>query len=396
MPKIEKKMTEFIEKHLSLLYFIAISAVAFYIRIIGRHFLSGDMDTFLLSWFEQMQDAGGLHGLREQIGDYNILYQTFIALMTYIPLNPMTMYKALSCVFDIGLAVAAAYFVCDLKSVPKWGRLFNTVYTVIILLPTVVLNSAYWGQCDSMYAFCILIAVCLLYREKHIPAFVFLGLSFAFKLQTVFVLPFFLAVYFVRKRFSIAMFLISLLSFWLSGGVAYIFGRDLLAPFKVYLEQTSTYRSMYMCSRSIWLVFGNEYDDFGRFAIILTLSLCAVGFYMILDKAKKIDSPDHYFSALAYFIWSCIFFLPAMHDRYAYPLDIVIIVLAFLDKRYIKFAVFSAFFSFMSYAPFLVHANGLYREDAFIELFVFAWFVYTVFNRSEDKMLKEVKDSNGR
>ena len=50
----------------------------------------------------------------------------------------------------------------------------------------------------------------------------------------------------------------------------------------------------------------------------------------------------------------------------------------------------------MSYAPFLVHANGLYREDAFIELFVFAWFVYTVFNRSEDKMLKEVKDSNGR
>ena len=94
MPALERKFIEFIEKHISILYFAAIVGLAFYIRLIGRHFLSEDMRVFLLSWYDQMKEAGGFSGLKEQIGDYNILYQTFIALMTYIPLNPMTMFKA--------------------------------------------------------------------------------------------------------------------------------------------------------------------------------------------------------------------------------------------------------------------------------------------------------------
>ena len=97
MPAFERKFIEFIEKHLSFIYLTAIVLLAAYIRLLGRHFLSGDMDTFLLSWYDQMKEAGGLPGLREQIGDYNIIYQTFIALMTYVPLNPMTMFKAVYC-----------------------------------------------------------------------------------------------------------------------------------------------------------------------------------------------------------------------------------------------------------------------------------------------------------
>ena len=59
MPGFEKKITEFIEKHLSLFFFIVISLIAFYVRYVGRIFLSPDMDTFLLPWFEGMKEAGG-------------------------------------------------------------------------------------------------------------------------------------------------------------------------------------------------------------------------------------------------------------------------------------------------------------------------------------------------
>ena len=385
MFKAERKLTELIEKHLSILCFAAFSVLGFLIRIKGRHFLSSDMDVFLIPWFEDMQAAGGLKGLKEQIGDYNVLYQTVIALMTYIPLNPMTMYKALSCGFDYLTALTAALLAAGLLEKPRFGTLFNSVYAVFLFLPTVVLNSAYWGQCDSMYAFCLLLALWLLYREKDLASFILLGLAFALKLQTVFVLPFWLAVYFVKKRFSLAMFLVSLASFWLSGGDAYLFGRELLAPFRLYMEQTSTYQSMWLCSRSFWQVFGNDYPEFGSFAILFALSICGLGFYVILARKKEIDSPSGYFSAAAWFVWVCIFFLPAMHERYAYFLDLLLVLLAFLDRRYIKFAAASAFLSFMSYAPFLVHDNGLYREDAFIEFFIFIWFTHTVMTTPETK-----------
>ena len=77
-----------------------------------------------------------------------------------------------------------------------------------------------------------------------------------------------------------------------------------------------------------------------------------------------------------------------MHERYAYGLDILLVVLAFLDKKYIKFAAFSAFLSFMSYAPFIVHANGVGREDAFIEFFVFIWYAVTIM---KEDMKEEAK-----
>ncbi len=387
MPKTEEKFILFIEKHVSLIFFIVITLLAFYIRYVGRIFLSEDMNVFLLPWFEDMQINGGFRALGEQVGDYNVLYQTIIALMTYLPLNPMTMYKSLSCGFDFLMALTAAFFVCGERKAPKFGVLFNVIYAVMLFLPTVVLNSAYWGQCDSMYAYCIMASLILLYKDRYPASFLLLGLAFALKLQAVFVLPFYLGFYFVKKRFSLAMFLITLGSLWLSGIVAYLNGRELLAPFKVYMSQTDTYQSMYMCSRSFWLMFGNEYGDFGKYAILTTLAACGMGFYLMLAKKKRIDTPVTFFNTVVWFSWICIFFLPAMHERYAYFLDILLIVLAFLDKRYIKFAAFSAFLSFMSYAPFLVHANGVYREDAFIEFFVLIWYSYTIMKEEETDAL---------
>ena len=71
-----------------------------------------------------------------------------------------------------------------------------TAFTVIWISPVVLFNSSMWAQCDSIYTFFALLAVYLLYKEKNIPAFVFLGIALSFKLQAIFVLPFFLFIYF--------------------------------------------------------------------------------------------------------------------------------------------------------------------------------------------------------
>ena len=58
-----------------------------------------------------------------------------------------------------------------------------------LLLPTVVLNSSYWGQCDSIYASLALLALDQQLRRRTVWAGVFIGLAIAFKLQAVFLLP---------------------------------------------------------------------------------------------------------------------------------------------------------------------------------------------------------------
>ena len=384
MPAFEKKFTDFFTKHASVIFFIVITALGVAVRFIGKSFLSSDMFNYLIPWFETMKEQGGLPGLKEQVGDYNVLYQTFIAVMTYIPLNPMTQYKLLSGIFDYLLAFFAAGFVCRLKNQPKFSVTFNSVYAIILFLPTVVLNSAFWGQCDSMYVFCLILVLILMHKNKYLPAFLVFGISFALKFQTVFFLPFLVSYYFVKKKYTAGLFALSALSFWLCGTVAYLFGRNPLDPFTIYFSQTQTYEHMWLNSRSIWQLFGDDYRLSG-FAILLTLAVCGLGFYMVLTKKKRMDSSIQILNTLAWFIWVCIFFLPAMHDRYAYLLDIILLILAFLDKKYIKFAAFSLLMSFMSYPAFLIFDGGVTRADAFIEFFVFAYFSYVIMQPGENE-----------
>ena len=384
MPKFEKKIVEWMDKNSSILFFIIITLIGFVMRYVGKDFLSSDMSNVLIPWYHMIQDAGGLRGLKTQVGDYNVLYQTIIAFMTYIPLNPMTQYKVLSCIFDILLAYFCANHVRVLKKEPLFSTRFNCIYAVIFLLPTVVLNSAFWGQCDSIYVFTILIGIFLLHKNKNIPAFILFGVSFALKLQTVFILPYLVAYYFVKKKYSILMFPLMVLSFWSCSIIAFINGRELLAPFTAYIYQAGLYPSMVKNSRSFWLLFGEDYPRFGTFAVLLTFAILGLGFYMTLKKKKRLDTPIQCFNALAWFVWTCIFFLPAMHDRYAYLLDIILIMLAFMDKKYIKFAAFSALLSLMTYPGFLLFAGGVNRMDAFIEFFVYIYFSYLIMQPSEN------------
>ena len=84
MFKIERKIVEFVERNVNILFMLAITGLAIAVRYAGRDFVSGDMTWFLLGWFQKIADNGGIHSLKNQVGDYNILYQTIVALFTYI------------------------------------------------------------------------------------------------------------------------------------------------------------------------------------------------------------------------------------------------------------------------------------------------------------------------
>jgi Gpi18-like mannosyltransferase len=185
MFKIERKIVEFVERNVNILFMLAITGLAIVVRYAGRDFVSGDMTWFLLGWFQKIADNGGIHSLKNQVGDYNILYQTIVALFTYIGDKSIYYYKILSIFFDFCMAISAAIFACELSKKEKNDKVFFVTFAVVIMLPTVILNSAYWGQCDSIYTTFIILTLLYLYKGKYHSAFVFLGIAFAFKMQTI-------------------------------------------------------------------------------------------------------------------------------------------------------------------------------------------------------------------
>lgn len=389
MFKVERKITDRIIKLAPYFLMVLITVAAVVIRIDSRKFLSSDSHGFLIPWFLQIRNNGGLGSLKEQIGDYNLLYQTIIAFMTYLPnigddgYKIMYCYKILSCIFDFALAAVTAFTVCSIKKKNFFGYTFALVYSVVIFLPTVVMNSAQWAQCDSIYSTFGVLFIYFLYKEKYIPAFIFYGIAFAFKFQTIFLLPFVFAYYFYKKSFSILHILLSVFVFWLSGIFAYFNGRPLSAPFTIYFAQTNTYGEMFMNFPSIWQLFGDDYPRFKNFAMLLTLAICLIGFYIIVSGKKKIDNANRLLTTAIWFMWTCLLFLPAMHDRYAYLMDILILIAAFVDKRNFKYAFICILMSFKSYPGYLIFMEHLTFIDPMIYAFAWAFFTYEIFIKKD-------------
>lgn len=190
MFKIEKRFLEWVEKHILLFCVIGVTLISMIIRYSFREIISNDAYWCLLPWYDVIKENGGIYALGSQVGDYNMLYQFIIAVFTYLPIEPLSAYKLLSCIFDYLLAAAMGYFVYFFSE--KDRILKGTMaYMLVLMSPIVFLNSSYWGQCDAIYTFfCVasLIAFC---REKYPLTFVLYGVAFAFKLQAVFLLPFF-------------------------------------------------------------------------------------------------------------------------------------------------------------------------------------------------------------
>lgn len=387
--RAEKKLIEYIEKKKHILFFIVVTVLGIYVRYAGRKMDSGDMVACLIPWLDIYKQQGHLKVLKEQIGDYNVLYQTCLAFMSYFKMNSKYIIKLFSCIFEYLLAFSSAWMLSGVLKKKKFGCFFNIVYTTILFLPTVVLNGAYWGQCDAIYSFFIVMALFYLWKEKYLAAFIFLGIAFGFKFQAVFIIPFIICYYFYKKKFSALMFLVSVLVFWATGIVAFINGRPIMEPFKIYAQQTSTYQSMYLNVSSVWVLLGNDYSNLKTFSVILTIILCGIGLYVILHKLKKMDTIEQYFNTVVWFFWLCILFLPAMHERYTFTLEILLVYLCFINTKYIKYAITSVTLSIIAYGAYLFGNGGLDKWFVIVYLAAFFHYTYTIVEQDKEDMVLE-------
>jgi len=326
-------------------------AAAFYLRGLALDHQTLDYTDFLAKWVDYFADNGGFAGLKGSIGNYNIPYLYFLAWFSYSDIGSLYLIKLLSIFFDVILAWAAMLLAG--LFVKKPGQKLGCFFAVLFL-PTVFLNGAYWGQCDSIYAAFAVLSVYLALSERPWGAVVCAALSFAFKLQAVFVLPVFAAFLF-SGRVKLRHLLAFPAAYVAAVLPAVALGRPFMETLTLYLDQAgSVGGELNYNSSSIFSILENA-DDAGWWSklAILWAFLFVLAVLLVLFLRRRRADDRALLVAAVLFAAAVPFLLPHMHDRYFFCADVLSVVLAVTVPDLFPAAALVQFGSLLGYHAYL-------------------------------------------
>lgn len=357
MFKVERKLIEFFEKNYLTIAFVLITILSLIIRISMLNYESSDYISFLSGWFDYLKANGGIFALKNYPGDYNAPYMTIMALLTYIPINKLYLIKGVSIFFDFALAISSGLLVKTLVKNKKEKKIASFfAYSVIIMLPTVMMNSAMWGQCDSIYTTFVILSLYYLIKEKYKFSFVLLGIAFAFKLQFIFILPLYVVLYVTKKKFSIFNFLLIPLTNFIMCLPAIVVGNPIIKCMSVYFNQTSAYNDRLVLNfPNIYTLINGNVDIFYKVGILFSLLVCILCSVYVVYKKIKWDNEKILTLAL-WFLIVLTFILPGMHERYLFCGEILACLYYIVYRKNLLLVIFLNINSIITYSIYL---NGL-------------------------------------
>lgn len=309
-----------------------VSFIALYVRYLGRDVISADFQSCLNPWYIEITTSGpGIDSLLAFTGDYAMPYAFLIWLLGKLPVPFLYSLKTVNVIFDFILAILAGKIVAYLK--PDAPHSFLWGYCVTLFLPNIIINSSMWGQCDGLYSTFLFAAFYCWLLKKYPVMMLMLGLAFSYKLQAVFFLPFVLLVYWQEKKFSILQFLIIPAVMLVMNIPAVMAGYPLLVVITKYIGQTGGYPWLYYFYPNLWFFFqARPYYLFSTGAIMLTVTALLI-FTVLMVKRKVIPDRQNALPILFWTAFTCIFFLPSMHERYGYFVELAAVLLAIVNIR---------------------------------------------------------------
>jgi len=329
------------------------------IRWRGLPLISLDMQK-LFDWYGFILKRGFINAFKENFALYTPAYLYLLWLATLVNgiVSRVTLIKLISISFDI-LSAFFVYKIIWLKY--PHSRVPWLAAALAFSLPTVILNSSYWGQCDSIYTSFLLACLYFLLTERPIWAIFFFSLAFTFKLQAVFLLPF-LAVYTLRKKIPWWSYLL-IPGVYIAFALPTIFaGRPWLEVLGIYATQTDKFPKWSVTLPSIYLPLQGSVP-LTKPLTLITVALAAVIVLIWVYLAWKKREKDGYNPFILTALASAAlvpFILPRMHERYFYLQDLTALIAAFFMPELWFLPILSQVISVMSYGPFLFnYAFGL-------------------------------------
>ena len=298
--------------------------LAFFLRAMLLDYQSADYQIFLSQWAQSFRDNGGFSAVKLPIGNYNAPYLYFLAAISYLPIPDLYLIKLFSILFDVVLAWGGFRLVRHFC--PGDGNRPLLCFCLLLLLPTVVANGAFWGQCDALYGALVLHALSSALEGRPYASLALLGVAFSFKLQTVFVLPLWGALVLLR-RVPLRSLLCFPAAYAATCVPALLLGKPLGDILGVYLGQASEY-SDYLNLNAPNLYAFLPYDAqvdtaaAARLGILIAFALALAVIAALWLLRRRADDRVLLTAAVLLAV-GVPFFLPHMHERYFFLADVL-------------------------------------------------------------------------
>ena len=339
-----------------LAFTLCLFLFAFLIRWKLMPIESADYLGFLKGWMEQIRSEGGFPSLGHQISNYTSPYMYLMCLVSYLTDNDLVGLKLVSIVFDYLGSIAMFLIVYQLTGSTKKGILGMAA---LLLSPTVILDGAYWCQCDMIYTAFLLFAFYFFLKDNSCYCFLFVGIAFSFKLQSVFLIPFFLIMWLKKKTVRLADFLWIPVIYVLSALPAWAMGRSLKELLLIYFDQTNTYPWGTLEYPNVYALLGEAMPDMrhaaevsGAGTYMTVMLLGCIAYYLY---TREVNLQGDVMVTLALFTVAIIVYsLPHMHDRYGFLIDLLAIPYGIMRVRRLPVTCGFMLVSVLTFMPYLI------------------------------------------
>ena len=339
---------------------VLLTLAAFGLRAYCLPYETLDYQNFLRPWVAFYRNNLGFRSLAYPLGNYNIPYLYFLCFFSYLPIRDLYLIKLLSIFFDVLLAFGAMKL---LGLCAENKRIRLACFFTILFLPTVVLNGALWGQCDSIYVALALLGLWLGLKDRPVLSVLCFALSFGFKLQAVFLLPI-MAVLWFRGNYKIWHFALFPAFYVLLVLPAVALGKPFLETLTLYTSQTGSIGTgLNYNSPSVYALFWRspETTDAANLGIAAAFTYMFILLIFCFLRRDRLSDRAVLAAALLFAV-GIPFLLPHMHERYFFGADVLSVVLGFACVLGIPAALLTQFASLLGYHAYLKMRYLLYMD----------------------------------
>lgn len=301
-------------------------------RLYYIDFESRDYKFFLNGWVEHIR----LHGLDEAyrygFSNYTPFYTYLLGVFNILfpSLENLYAVKAVSFIGE-GLAAIIVYRIASILYPSPSLRPMITAL-LLLLSPSVVVNSASAAQCDIWYTLFLLASVYALIKRRPVWVWIAFGFAISFKLQAIFLAPFLLLCLF-RRLLSWRHIWIPVAIYMLLCLPCYFEGRPWIELMTVYWQQFNWDRRIGIAA-NFYPYIRMPYEQLRNVGIAVTIIVALI--YACIGARYWKSKPAVIDTLLLATLCVALmpFLLPKMFDRYFFVADVFSIVLACMRPRW--------------------------------------------------------------
>ena len=385
---------------------LLIVSVVIRISLASEVDISPDYNDYFGAWVNYYKGTGFFKGLGSVIGDYYAPLNYMYALCSLLPCEPWVPLSIIPCICEY-ISAYFIYRIFFLLTGQKKQSMFAGVAT--LFLPYVVMNGSLWKQVDAIYSCVLVISFYYLLVQKYRTSIIWYALCIAIKFQAIIFLPVFVIMYITdgfvrkdnevlcadgRKGFGFLTFFWIPVVYLALGIPEVLLKNGLRRTYFVYIDQA---KEMETEGYGLTAVFPNlynwGYDNFDELltvACILTLFAVLVIIACVCYKYRdNIDSRMLVYLGL-WTMWTCLMLMPGMHERYDYPMLILLTPFAVLiHKKALWPMIIANLCSVMTYG------RAMFRAELFGMQWVSLFYAVAYFWITFD-VIKNLKEGNVR